>query len=71
MAACTDSDAHPKPPWRARKERYLAHLAGADRSVLLVSASDKLHNARAIVADLRRHGAALWDRFTAPREASL
>ena len=37
----------------------------------LVSASDKLHNARTILADLRVHGPALWDRFTAGREGSL
>ncbi len=61
--ACTDSDAHPKPPWRARKEAYLASIGRDDRSALLVSASDKLHNARAIVADLRRYGDALWARF--------
>ena len=63
VEACTDADSHPKPPWRNRKEAYIRKLAAADRSVLLVSASDKLHNARAIVADLRRIGAAVWDRF--------
>lgn len=68
VEACTDADTHPKPPWRARKERYLRHLADADRSVLLVSASDKLHNARAIVADLRATGPRLWERFNATGE---
>lgn len=52
VEACTDADTHPKPPWRERKEAYIAHLATSDRAVLLVSASDKLHNARTIVADL-------------------
>ena len=33
----SDSDTLPKPPWRERKERYIAHLAEADRSVLLGS----------------------------------
>lgn len=63
VEACTDSDAHPKPPWRERKAAYLARLATEDRDVLLVSASDKLHNARAILSDLHQHGAALWERF--------
>lgn len=71
VEACSDSDTHPKPPWRERKERTIAHLAGADRSVLLVSASDKLHNARAIVGDLRMIGAKVWERFNAPREEQL
>ena len=63
VEACTDADTHPKPPWRPRKEAYLARLAQEDGAVLLVSASDKLHNARAIVGDLHRHGLALWERF--------
>lgn len=54
-----------KPPWRERKERYLAHLSEVDERVALVSACDKLHNARAIVADLRAEGPALWERFNA------
>jgi GTP pyrophosphokinase len=46
-------------------------MATADASVLLVSASDKLHNARSLLADLRLIGDALWERFTASREESL
>lgn len=53
----------PKPPWKERKAKYLAHLAEADARTQLVSACDKLHNARCIVADLRVEGATLWDRF--------
>jgi GTP pyrophosphokinase len=73
VEACTDSQADddPKPPWRERKERYLAHLASADGPVLLVSASDKLANARAIVIDLRRLGSATWDRFDGGRDSRL
>lgn len=71
VEGCTDSDEHPKPPWRERKEAYLRHLASADASILLVSAADKLHNARSVVADLRSVGDAVWDRFTASREESL
>ena len=68
---CTDSYVEPKPPWRARKEAYIAHLASASVSVRLVSNSDKLHNARSILTDLRVHGPALWSRFTAPKEGTL
>jgi GTP pyrophosphokinase len=71
VEACTDADTHPKPPWRVRKEAYVAHLATTDRSVLLVSASDKLHNARAIVGDLRRYGSAVWERFNGGHDGSL
>ena len=68
---CTDADEQPKPPWRARKEAYLARLAHKGRDSLLVSAADKLHNARAIVADLRTHGPAMMSRFNAGAEGTL
>ncbi len=64
--ACTDGvpgAGGAKPPWRARKERYVAHLADAPPSALLVSLADKVHNARAIVADHRAEGDAVWARF--------
>jgi (p)ppGpp synthase/HD superfamily hydrolase len=72
VAGCTDSDTvGEKPPWRPRKEAYIAHLREAPRSVQRVSAADKLHNARSIVADLHRTGPALFSRFTGGREGTL
>ena len=68
---CTDTDQTPKPPWRARKEAYLAHLKNSDSSTRLVSASDKLHNTRAILADLRRHGVEVFERFSGKKEGTL
>jgi (p)ppGpp synthase/HD superfamily hydrolase len=61
----------PKPPWRARKEAYLAHISEATPSVRLVSAADKLHNARAILEDYRIVGEALWKRFNGGKEGTL
>jgi (p)ppGpp synthase/HD superfamily hydrolase len=71
VEACTDADVIPKPPWRERKERYLAHLYTVPDYVRLVSCADKLHNARAIVTDLRAMGAAVFERFNAGREGTL
>ena len=74
VEACTDAVAvpgEPKPDWRQRKDAYLEGLQDHDRAVLLVSACDKLHNARAIVADLREIGDAVWSRFSAGREGQL
>jgi len=68
---CTDAIVVPKPPWRARKELYIAHLAEAAPGVLRVSSADKLHNARAILADLRVNGPALWERFTGGQAGTL
>ena len=68
----SDTFEDPKPPWQERKEEYLAHLKEEDdRSVLLVSIADKLHNARSIVLDLADDGVEVWDRFTGGREGSL
>jgi HD domain len=71
VAACSDTDVTPKPPWQARKEAYLAHLSDAAPSVLLVSAADKLHNARSILSDYRQTGEVLWRRFNASKDQTL
>ena len=68
---CTDAESLPKPPWRARKEAYIQHLAQAPAAVRLVSAADKLHNARAILADYYELGEALWKRFNGGKEGTL
>ena len=49
----------------------MAHVRGASRSVRLVSAADKLHNARSILKDLRAEGEVTWQRFSAGREDQL
>jgi GTP pyrophosphokinase len=63
VKGCSDTTAAVKEDWGLRKERYLEHLEAAPTEVLLVSAADKLHNARSILADLRVHGDELWTRF--------
>ena len=68
---CSDSDTTPKPPWRARKEAYITHLAEASRSVQLVSAADKLYNVRSTIDDYREHGESVWQRFTTGRDGTL
>ena len=65
---CSDTDREPKPSWREWKEQYLAHLLSASADALFVSMADKLHNARSILADYRRHKENLWMRFTAGKE---
>src|SRR5438876_4887838 len=68
---CSDTDVEPKPPWKKRKEAYIAHLREASSSVRLVSAADKLDNARAILADYRALGEKLWSRFNGGRDGTL
>ena len=73
VVACTDDDDCPAghkeqdksvESWRSRKERYLAKLRKTtDTGILRVSSADKLHNARAILADYLELGEELWPRF--------
>jgi (p)ppGpp synthase/HD superfamily hydrolase len=74
VIGCSDtvaSPGQPKPPWRDRKTRYLDRLAAeTDPDVLLVSACDKLHNMRSVIADLRTLGPAVWNRFNENDPAS-
>ncbi|GGK95659.1 HD domain-containing protein [Deinococcus radiotolerans] len=70
-----------KAPWSERKMAYLRKLIRTEKpesaASLLVSASDKLHNARAILADVLAFGdspesrVAFFDRFNAEQEGTL
>ena len=68
---CTDSDTIPKPPWRQRKEAYIAHIPKASASVILVSAADKLYNSWSILKDYRLIGDAVWERFQGGKDGTL
>jgi (p)ppGpp synthase/HD superfamily hydrolase len=70
VAACTEIQDDPKPPWQVRKEAYLEHLRHLeDQGALRVSLADKLDNVRSMVADRRRVGDRFFDRFNAPKES--
>lgn len=71
VEACTDSWTVPKPPWESRKRAYLERLATGSVSARLVSAADKLHNARSVLGDYRNVGEQLWQRFEGRREGTL
>lgn len=71
VEGCTDSFGEPKPEWVERKKDYLREVKHAGIETRLVSASDKLHNVRTILADYRQHGEAIWARFTGKREGTL
>lgn len=71
VEAWTDAWANPKPEWRRRKEDYIRHVAEMAPESALVSLADKVHNARSIVADQRRIGAAVFERFAGRRDGTL
>jgi (p)ppGpp synthase/HD superfamily hydrolase len=68
---CTDTDQIPKPPWLERKKTYVAHVRRAPIATKLVSASDKLHNVRAILMNYRQEREKLWSRFNGGKQGSL
>ncbi len=79
---CTDGTAEGKEravtpeakraDWWERKLRYVDHLANESDASLLVSACDKLHNARAVVTDMQgAAGLRVFDRFKAGRDGTL
>ena len=74
VQGCTDGTpdhSGQKAPWIERKTAYLKHLQEASDEVLLVSCSDKLHNARAIVSDLINEGPSVFDRFSSTPQQTL
>jgi (p)ppGpp synthase/HD superfamily hydrolase len=71
VEGCTDSFGEPKAEWVERKKDYLREVKHADIETRLVSASDKLHNVRTILADYRQQGEAIWTRFSGKKEGTL
>jgi (p)ppGpp synthase/HD superfamily hydrolase len=71
VQGCTDAYTIPKPPWKQRKLDYLALLRESDDDIRLVSAADKLHNVRTILADYRVEGDSVWARFSGHRDGTL
>ena len=57
---CTDSYGEPRPPWRRRKEEYVASLDEASEGALLVSLADKLDNTRSMIRGYHIRGEEQW-----------
>jgi (p)ppGpp synthase/HD superfamily hydrolase len=53
----------PKEEWKRRKTEYIERLRHEPDDVLLISAADKLYNAKAILDDFNEIGEAIWERF--------
>jgi (p)ppGpp synthase/HD superfamily hydrolase len=69
--ACTDADTTPKPPWRERKEAFLARIPAMSGSARRVVAADKLDNVRSLLDGYAEQGEALWEFFRGGREGTL
>jgi GTP pyrophosphokinase len=74
VAALSDTfaeDHDKKEGWDERKNNYLTRLREEPDDVLLISAADKLYNARTVLDEYRTIGAKVWDRFKRGREQQL
>ena len=56
-------DPNAKEPWEHRKQAYIERLRHEPADVRLISAADKLYNARSILEDYRLIGPEVWRRF--------
>jgi (p)ppGpp synthase/HD superfamily hydrolase len=66
VAALSDTfaeDHEKNEGWEERKNNYLARLREEPDDVLLISAADKLYNAKTILDDYKDIGPAVFDRF--------
>jgi (p)ppGpp synthase/HD superfamily hydrolase len=70
---CTDSYevSGERRDWHERKRAYIAKVARAPADVRVVSAADKLANAREILADYRQEGDAVFGRFQGGKQGTL
>ena len=74
VKGCTDSfevDSNQKQSWETRKRSYIERLPKESQDTLLVSAADKLYNARSLLEDYRDMGAEVWKRFKRGRREQL
>jgi (p)ppGpp synthase/HD superfamily hydrolase len=75
VEVCTDTPVDysggPRPEWHGRKRAYLEHIGRTPPADLRVPLADKLDNARAMLADYRQGGAAIWAHFTVGQEGQL
>jgi (p)ppGpp synthase/HD superfamily hydrolase len=74
VAGLSDSfseDSSHKESWLDRKKSYLDRLRDEPADVRLISAADKLYNARAMLEDYRVIGPEVWKRFKRGRADQL
>ncbi|MGA8087590.1 MAG: HD domain-containing protein [Terracidiphilus sp.] len=60
-----------KEDWDYRKKTYLERLPQESPETHLISAADKLYNARTILDEFRAVGPKVWDRFHRSRDKQL
>lgn len=69
---CSDSMGKPKPPWRERKEAFLARIKTFDETTLRVVLADKTHNVSSTLLDLKNSPQYdVWEKFNGGKSGSI
>lgn len=71
VSQCSDTSIDPKPPWKARKKKYIEDIKNKTQDTLLVALCDKYHNAHCILSDYQKIGDKIWDRFNASKQETF
>ena len=66
-----EEDPSRKGPWEERKAAYLRRLLSESAQIQLISAADKLYNARTILEEYRAIGDKVWERFKRGRNQQM
>jgi len=69
--AIVTTEGEKKPPWKKRKQDYIAKVASKSNETLLVSCADKIHNARTTLFDFDRIGDEIWGRFNGGKDGTV
>jgi (p)ppGpp synthase/HD superfamily hydrolase len=64
-------DSYQKESWEERKQAYINRLEKEPKDVQLISAADKLYNARTVLDEHRAVGAEVWKRFKRGRDQQI
>jgi (p)ppGpp synthase/HD superfamily hydrolase len=67
----SDNEGDPKPPWKVRKEQFIASIPTLSPEARLIALADKLHNVRSTIDEFRRVGEVVWTRFHGRRDGTL
>jgi len=66
-----EEDSSQKKSWEERKQTYIFRLKDEPANIRLISAADKLYNARTVLDEYRAVGSKVWDRFKRGRDPQI
>ena len=66
-----EEDSSQKKSWEERKEVYIFRLKDEQANIRLISAADKLYNARTMLDEYRAVGSEVWKRFKRGRDKQI